>query len=198
MKDSIFYKYKNKREHDILYKPRDGEEMTAATLNKTPIYKYSELVELGDKHGANRLLSKMFQRSDSNIILLQDPTNMDSGHWISVSRNPKKKEFYFFSTYGGKPDVEKNEWMTEDDLRESGQLLNIFNDGLREAQNHGWKIYYNDFPYQKSKDNTAVCGIYTAAFLRSGLNPDDFEKETLDLCKQGINPAIFYFDKYFR
>ena len=195
---NILTKYKDKREHDIIYKPRDGDEMEHAVGNSAPIYKYSDLVELGEKHGANRLLAMMFKRSDNNIILLQDPSNMDSGHWISVSRNPRKKEIYFFSTYGGKPDTEKIRWMSEDDLRESGQLMNIFNDGLRSAQEHGWEIHYNDYPYQKEGDKTAVCGIYTAAFLRSGLNPDEFEKETLNLCKKGINPAIFYFDKYFR
>lgn len=194
----IFTKYKDKREHDIIYKPRDGEEMEHAAANTAPIYKYSDLVELAEKHGSNRLLAMMFKRANNNIILLQDPSNMDSGHWISVSRNPKKKEIYFFSTYGGKPDVEKNKWINEDDLIESGQLLNIFNDGLRSAQEHGWEIHYNDYPYQKEGDKTAVCGIYTAAFLRSGLNPDEFKQETLNLCKKGINPAVYYFDKYFR
>ena len=61
-------------------------------------------------------------------MLLQDPSNMDSGHWLSVSCNKPKKEIYFFSTYGGKPDVEKISWMKEDDLLESGQIMNIFND----------------------------------------------------------------------
>ena len=198
MTESILLKARNKREHDILFKPRDGEEMEYATLHKVPIYKYSELCELAKKHGATALLSRIFKKSNQNIILLQDPSNMNSGHWISVSRNPKRKQMYFFSTYGGKPDVEKIKWMNEDDLRESNQLINIFNDGLRECQNHGWEIYYNDFPYQKEGDNTAVCGIYTAAFLRSGQNPDEFEEETKKLIKEKINPAIFYFDKYFR
>ena len=197
MTDSILTKVKNKREHDIVYKPRSGEEMTAATLHKAPVYEYSELCELAKNSDPARLLSHMFRRSNSNIILLQDPQNMNSGHWISVSRNPKRKQIYFFSTYGGKPDVEKIKWISEDDLRESGQFQNIFNDGLRECQKHGWEIHYNDFPFQKEGDHTAVCGIYTAAFLRSGKTPDEFVDETQNLMKRGINPAIFYFDKYF-
>ena len=198
MNESILTKFNNQREHDIIYKPRDGEEMEAATEHKAPIYKYSDLVELSEKHGPSYMLSKLFKRSNNNIVLLQDPENMDSGHWISVSRNPKKKEIYFFSTYGGKPDIEKIKWIPEDDLRESGQFMNIFNDGLRDAQNHGWEIHFNDYPYQKDGDKTAVCGIYTAAFLRSGKNPDEFKEETLNITKNGINPAVFYFDKYFR
>ena len=197
MNDSIFTKTKNSREHDIVFKPRESSEMEAATLHRVPIYKYSELCDLAKKHGSAMMLSHMFKRANDNIILLQNPEDMNSGHWISVSRNPKKKEIYFFSTYGGKPDVEKIKWIPEDDLYQSGQILNIFNDGLRECQQHGWEIHYNDYPYQKEGDHTADCGIYTAAFLRSGKNPDDFKKETLDLVRHRINPAVFYFDKYF-
>lgn len=197
MSDPLFTKTKNKREHDIVYKPRDGDEMTNAALHRAPVYKYSELCELAEKYGSARMLSKMFQRSDNNIILLQDPSNMNSGHWISVSRNPSKKQIYFFSTYGGKPDVEKIRWIPEDDLYESGQIINIFNDGLRDCQKHGWEIHYNDFPYQVEGDHTATCGIYTIAFLRSGKTPDEFKEETLQILKQGKNPAVYYFDKYF-
>lgn len=197
MNESIFTKTKSKREHDIVYKPRDGSEMEAAMLHHVPVYKYSDLCDLAQQHGPARMLARLFARSNKNIILLQDPANMNSGHWISVSRNPMKKEIYFFSTYGGKPDVEKINWMTEDDLYDSGQNLNIFNDGLRECQKNGWEIHYNDYPYQKEGDRTAVCGIYTVAFLRSGENPDEFKNQTLDLAKHGINPAVYYFDKYF-
>lgn len=197
MIDSVFTHTKNKREHDIVFKPRDGGEMEDATLHRVPVYKYSDLCELAEKHGPTAMLSQLFKRSNKNIILLQDPQKMNSGHWISVSRNPLKKEIYFFSTYGGKPDVEKIQWISEDELRESGQFINIFNDGLRECQKRGWEIHYNDYPYQKEGDHTATCGIYTAAFLRSGENPDKFKDETLKLAKEGINPAVYYFDKYF-
>lgn len=197
MTDSVFTEAKTKREHDIIYKPRDGEEMERATLNRVPVYKYSDLCAMAEKTSPSQMLAHMFKRSNDNIILLQDPARMDSGHWISVSRNPRKKEIYFFSTYGGKPDTEKIRWMSDDDLKESGQKINIFNDGLRECQNHGWEIHYNDYPYQKEGDKTAVCGIYTAAFLRGGKNPDEFKAETLSLARRHINPAVYYFDKYF-
>lgn len=185
------------REKRIIYEPRTGDEMEAATNFKVPVYKYSELCSLAQKAGSARMLAHLFKRSNDNIILLQDPSDMNSGHWISVSRNVPKKEIYFFSTYGGKPDMEKIKWMNEDDLRESGQFVNIFSDGLRDLQKHGWEIHYNDYPYQKSGDHTATCGIFTAAFLRSGKNPDEFKAETIRLEKNGINPAIFYYDKFF-
>ena len=188
----------SEREKDILYKPRTGSEMEDATLNRIPILKYADLCNIAEKVGASRLLSHMFQRSNDNIILLQDPDNMNSGHWISVSCNRPKKEIYFFSTYGGKPDVEKEQWISEDELRESGQFINIFRDGLRKAQEHGWEIHYNDYPYQMVGDKTATCGIFTAAFLRSGKDPDVFKKETLQIMREGKNPAVVYYDRYFR
>lgn len=176
------------REHNIIYNPRTGSEMEDATLNKVPIYKYSDLCDIAKKVGPSRLLAHLFKTSADNIILLQDPQNMSSGHWISVSCNRPKKEIYFFSTYGGKPDVEKEQWISDDDLFQSGQNINIFREGLRSAQEHGWEIHYNDYPYQKVGDDTATCGIFTAAFLRSGKNPDVFKAETEKIIKSGRNP----------
>lgn len=181
----------------ILYKPRTGEEMEEATLHKVPVHLYSDLCRLGQQHGADRLLAHMFKQSDDHIILLQNPSDMKSGHWISVSRNPARKDVYFFSTYGGKPDAEKVEWLNEDDLRESGQFLNIFNEGLRNMQRHGWTVHYNDVEYQKPNDHTATCGIYTVAFLRSGKNPDEFKRETARIKAAGRDPAIEYYKRYF-
>lgn len=181
----------------VKYEPRTGDEMERATLHRVPIYKYSELCKLAERNGPTAMLAKMFQRSNDNIILLQDPEKMNSGHWISVSRNLPKKEIYFFSTYGGKPDAEKVAWMSDDDLKESGQAINIFNEGLHSLQDHGWEIHYNDYPYQKPDDATATCGIFTAAFLRSGKNPDEFESETKRIIARGDDPAVEYYRRYF-
>lgn len=198
MTDDILLKYENPAEKRILFTARTGSEMEDATHHRIPIYTYSDLCKYAKTFGPVRMLAHLFMRSNDMIVLLQDPKDMNSGHWFSVSRNLPKRDIYFFSTYGGKPDVEKVKWMAEDDLHESGQFLNIFNDALRVLQQHGWTIHYNDYPYQKPNDKTAVCGIYTAAFLMSGANPDEFEKETKELMKRGINPAIYYYNKYFK
>lgn len=189
------------REKDIVYKPRGGDEMDRALQHKARIYKYSDLCEIAKKMGGNsaKMLSKMFQESNWNIILLQNPNDMSSGHWVAVARKPQAKEMYFFSTYGGKPDAEKIEWLQPESLKRSKQDLNIFNDGLRTMQKHGWEIHYNDHPYQVTGDKTATCGIYAAAFLRSGKNPDEFFEDTKRVKEYtGKDPAIFYFGKYFR
>lgn len=186
------------REKQIVYSPRTGDEMVEATLNKAPISMYSDICKRAEKYGAARTLARMFKQSDQHIILLQDPSDENSGHWISISRNPKKKEIYFFTTYGRRPDVEKIQWMPKHLLVASGQLMNVFNDGMKEMQRHGWTPYYNDFPYQTEGDHTATCGIFTAAFLRSGKNPDEFAEETKGLIDLGYNPAVVYYDQYFR
>ena len=197
MTESVLRRYNNEYEKNIIFKPRTGSEMEKALQHKVPVLLYSDLCKLAERSSIQKVLSQMFKQSERNVILLQDPKDMSSGHWFSVSRNIPRKEIYFFSTYGGKPDVEKIKWVSEDELRESGQFLNLFNDGLRDLQKHGWEIHYNDYPYQKPGDDTAVCGIYTAAFLRSGLNPDEFEKETKTLIDRNINPAVYYYEKYF-
>lgn len=178
---------------EIIYEPRSGEEMEKATLN-APIYLYSELCRQTRKHGIRRVIANMFHPRGYPfrrhcLILLQDPSDMKSGHWMSLSINPDKHEMYYFSTYGGKPDVEKNKWITEDDQLDSGQELDIFNDGLKEYQKRGWTIHYNDHPYQFPGDKTATCGIYTAAFIRSGMNPDEFYDFNI---RNGITPYDYY------
>ena len=87
--------------------------------------------------------------------------------------------------------------MNEDDLRSSGQFMNIFSDSMRELQKHGWEIHYNDYEYQKPGDNTATCGIYTAAFLRSGGDPDEFHDEVESIKRTGQDPAVYFYDLYF-
>lgn len=168
------------------YSPRNGEEMLRACPPGTRIYLYSDLAS--DPRSSLDILKSMGR---DNLILYQDPDKMNSGHWSSLSFRPEKMEAYFFSSYGGKPDFEKNQWLTQSALRNSGQYRNVINDGLKELFKQGWTIYYNDYPYQRVGDHTATCGVWSAAFLRSGVNPDIFEDHHLSDPEE-------YFRKYFR
>lgn len=180
----------------IIYTPRSGSEMQKAT-NNVPIYLYSELCQRAKREGSLGLLVNMANRCLDNVILLQDPDNMRSGHWTSLSFHPERREIYFFSTYGGKPDVEKNAWLAARDLRSSGQDINILNDGLKQLQQKGWKIHYNEYRYQNVGDDTACCGIYTAAFLRFGQDPEKFWDVNRKIKASGQDPAVVYYKKYF-
>lgn len=169
----------------FIYIPRNGEEMIRASPPGTKMFLYSDLVRRKPK-GKKDIFKRM---GKNNIVLVQNPDNMQSGHWESVSFAPEKKEVYFFSSYGGKPDEEKVRWLPKEKLKRSNQLNNIINDGLKQLKKEGWIVYYNDFPYQHPGDKTATCGIWTSAFLNSGMNPDDFARKH--------SPVQEYYRRYF-
>lgn len=181
----------------ILYYPRSGSEMIKATCN-TPIIMYSDICKKAKKYGVVPVINQMFKKSPQWLILLQDPHNLHSGHWFSLSIHPENHSIYYFSTYGFKPDVEKHRWISDRKQRESNQDVDILNDGLQTLQRtKGWRIHYNDHSFQKEGDKTATCGIFTAAFLRSGLNPDEFVKQTQEIESRGENSAVYYYQQYF-
>lgn len=175
--------------YNILYTPKTGEQVRSATRTYPPIYLYSELVDRMRQKGAASVLYDMAQRNLDSLILIQDPKKPTSGHWTSLSFHPRTREIYFFSSYGGKPDVEKNKWIPRDGLIRSGQALNIFNDGLKAMVKNGWCVHYNQYPYQVVGDRTATCGIWCAAFLNYGRNPDEFNRYVRN---NHLDPVAFY------
>lgn len=175
---------------DIIYRPKKGDEVRQATFSHPPIYLYSELVSRMRRDGAVKVLYDMLHENNDSLILVQDPRNPRSGHWTCLSFHPKNRSVYFFSSYGGKPDVEKNTWIPASDLAKSGQNLDVFNDGLKQLMlQYGWTIHYNQYQYQKIGDDTATCGIWCAAFLNSRLNPDEFYQYVK---YGGYDPTVFY------
>lgn len=178
--------------NEILKNPRTGEEVQKAT-GGVPIRLYSDVCRYMKQIGPVKTLMRILSPKLKCIILLQNPKKMNSGHWISVSMNPGKNEIYFFSSYGGKPDEEKNKWLDIDGRLKSEQEVNPLNDALKQMTRYGWKVYYNDFPYQKTGDKTATCGIWVSAFLNSNLNPDEFAVYTNE---KGLN-ALDYYNLYF-
>lgn len=178
----------------IIYQPKSGLEVRSAIYSHPPIYMYSKLVSLMRRYGAKQVLYKMASQNRDALILVQDPKNPRSGHWTSLSFHPDTKEAFFFSSYGGKPDVEKNQWIARDGLLRSGQDLNVFNDGLKQLMvEDGWLIHYNQIPYQKVGDNTATCGIWCAAFINSDMNPDEF----YDYVKRHHQTPLSFYRQYF-
>lgn len=161
--------------------PRTGDEMQRAIIpaedgRTIPIHKYSEICQMMGEFGPMKTIKELYRRGgEKHLILLQNPENMNSGHWISLTILPRSHRIFFFSSYGGKPDEEKNRWLDRMARIASGQDRNPLNDGLKELHNRGWAIHYNDFPYQIEGDGSATCGIWTAAFLNMNLTPDEFE-----------------------
>lgn len=168
----------------FIYTPRTGKEMLGACPPDTRLIKYSTLSSSCST--PEQVLERL---GDNNLILIQNPHNMNSGHWVSLSFNRDKNEAYYFSSYGMMPDVEKLKWIPRTALVSSGQEYNILNETLKYLNALGWKIYYNDYPYQIAGDRTATCGIWTSAFLNSKLNPDEFAKSHKNVYE--------YFHQYF-
>lgn len=163
-----------KRMNEILYKPRTGAELLEATpCSKLALYSY--ICDSAQRTGAYNTIRNMMKQSYKWFVLLQSPMDPLLGHWMALNIIPEKKEIYFFSSYGGRPDFEKNEWLPEDMRIASRQNTNAFNDALKYMMRQmGWKVHYNDHPYQIKGDHTATCGIWAAAFLNSMMNPDEF------------------------
>lgn len=166
------------------FAPTTGQAVLNAAPVNTHLYLYSDLAR--DPREAVDIISSLGRNS---IILYQDPSRMNSGHWVSLALHPERKEAYFFSSYGGKPDEEKNRWISQQQLASSGQARNVLNDGLKEYMKKGWEIHYNDFPFQKAGDQTATCGVWSTAFLNEGVDPDEFVRRR--------KSARDYFFKYF-
>lgn len=141
----------------------------------TPVYLYSEIANINPAN----LLNLLGGPHDSMIILVQDPKDPTVGHWTAVVYNIRKDEYYFFSSYGGRPDEEKNCYMSERERAISGQSNNVISDALKSLYLRGKKIHYNEFPYQKVNDGTSTCGIWAVAFILSGMNPTQFHKYIL-------------------
>lgn len=158
-------------DRNYIFSPRSGEEVLRASPPGTKIFLYSDLCKL--PYSPRDILLSLPRHS---LILLQDPSNMRSGHWTSLSIFPERKKAYFFSSYGGKPDEEKNRWISTRGLWKSGQMRNLINDGLKQLFLEGWEIHYNDHEFQKEGDRTATCGIWATSFMQSQLNPDDFAR----------------------
>lgn len=165
-------------------KPTTGTQVLNAAPPGTKIWLYSDLAS--DPRPAPVILSSMAR---NNLILMQNPNKMNTGHWISLSFHPETRDIYFFSSYGGKPDEEKNRWISQELLVRSRQRRNVLNDGLKYFAQIGWTVHYNDVPYQRVGDQSATCGIWASAFLRSGRNPDYFGAHH--------SSVKDYYDKYF-
>lgn len=178
----------------IVYIPRSGDEVQRACRGHPPIYLYSDLCRKMERSGDPAgIILDMLNKSDKNFILLQSPRDPNNGHWTSLSMNPYLHEIYFFSSYGGRPDEEKNQWISIRGRILSGQEANLLNDGLKELKKRGWTIHYNNFPYQVKGDKTATCGIWCVGFLNSNLNPDQFFQH----CAKYNISAVDIYRKYF-
>lgn len=171
------------------FRPTTGNEVGRASYD-VPVYLYSNIANLNPIDLPKLLGGK---RNQAMIILIEDPKTPDVGHWTCVVYNSKTDEYYFFSSYGGRPDEEKNSFIRESDLLASNQAKNFISDGLRILFDQGKKVHYNEYEYQTIGDNTATCGIWCVAFILSGMNPTQFH----NFVTHNKLTAKDFYNKYF-
>lgn len=149
-------------------KPISGLEIARLSGTQS-VYTFRDII----KYARHYPLDALLDPNTNSLIALYE-WKPGVGHWVGIRVVPELREAYFFSSYGNKPDVELN-LLSKTQRQKSGQAMNVFNDYLKRLFQQGWTVYYNDYPYQQRGDGTATCGRWLAKFLKSGMNPDEFE-----------------------
>lgn len=97
------------------------------------------------------------------------------GHWCGLFINKNKKIANFMDPYGEYPDDALKHikpgyrFLTEQENRDINRFLD-------QLVRKGFKVHYNDFPFQKLQGGINTCGRWTGDFLRRGLSTDAYEK----------------------
>jgi hypothetical protein len=148
-------------------------EMRELTDNKIPVMLYSELIDNGV---LNVLLSTP---SMACIFLIRQA--MDYGHWVLIwlKVDGKEKGLYFYDSYGNEVDSKEYQKNVSSDVLKAVEQDEPYL--LKELYDSGFRIYYNEYPHQKSKTNIATCGrhcIVRSAFLE--MDTDDYNDMITD------------------
>lgn len=131
-----------------------------------------------------------------------DPVNMvRNGHWCALGI--RGKNIYFFDSLGLFPDDQLDKIPAKFRLQ-SNQNKRTLGNILYELMNKGFKVHYNDIPFQENDVNVNTCGRYCALFLNEGLeSPGDpyvNMKKILNKYKQpeenNYDNAIIRLNKY--
>lgn len=116
------------------------------------------------------------------VVFILYESSLNMGHWVALARN--KKGFYYFDSYGNKPDVP----LTWNDKETRQQLGEDYPTLTKMFSLTKLPVYYNDYDYQSKKDkDVATCGRWATAFLTH------FKKYGGDL--QSFNKTILNGDK---
>jgi hypothetical protein len=142
-------------------------EMRQLTDNEIPVMTYSDLVDRGP---LNVLLSTP---SRACIFLIRQA--IDYGHWVLIwlKSEGKEKGLYFYDSYGNEVDShEYKKYVSTDILKAVEQDEPYL---LKELYDSGFRIYYNEYPHQVSKNGISTCGrhcIVRSSFLE--MDTDDY------------------------
>ncbi len=146
----------------------DGD-VRELTDNEIPVMTYSDLIEKGV---LNVLLSNP---NMACIFLIRQ--KIDYGHWVLIWLKTKGKEkgFYFYDSYGNEVDSKEfKKFVSESVLKAVHQDEPYL---LKELYDSGFRIYFNEYPHQESKEGIATCArhcIVRSSFL--DMDTEDYNK----------------------
>lgn len=128
-------------------------------------------------------IKKQFNEKKKNllgIIFNLDRHNEPGSHWVAVFANLKKKEVYYYDSYGLRPPYEirvlmrditqLGNFISEEDLNKSktGECLDNCN-----LESNVFKSYYNNVRHQYKNSE---CGVYSMHFIISFLEGQTFDQ----------------------
>ena len=98
-----------------------------------------------------------------NVCFILIKTNLNSGHWTCLNR--KNNIFYYFDSYGKIFDgelktIDKN---IKIKLHEDKYLLTPL---IKKLIQNNYKVFYNNFQYQKYDPNINTCGKWSLIFTK--------------------------------
>ena len=147
--------------------------------------------------GFNKLpFHKMIKdgRNKLGMVINLDTHDKNGSHWVGLFSNLKKKQIYFFDSYGHKPDKEIKKFMDKI-AKWMSKTYNLKNDSEGELfNNKDIDIKYNTVRHQYKHSE---CGIYSMNFIIRLLNGEGFvEIEKSKVIDDEINKCrSVYFSK---
>jgi hypothetical protein len=127
------------------------------------------------------------------VVFNLDEHTKGGSHWVSLFSDLKKKQIYFFDSYGIKPEKRIRAFMAKiaNFLSNSNNFneKNIISNNLDQIGGSEIDIRFNKI---RSQFGGSECGVYSMSFILRLLNEDSFEKitrskvpdETINKCRQ--------------
>ena len=139
--------------------------------NYLPNCKIIEYNDLADYNEITDLLTKPIDY----VIILIETTAESTGHWVALLRYSNTIEF--FNSYSGKPDFQKNNFISKAKNIEFGQTENYLTNLLVKSN---FNIVYNKLQLQKYSNSSTTCGRWVVLRLLCLLNQNMDLKQFLE------------------
>jgi hypothetical protein len=173
-------------------KKLEGGSMMGGTAGDSLLYKSMSDKDLNEYFPHARVLkyneiprevpADEFLKEGEVVFILYEAEE-NTGHWVSLVR--AKDCFFYFDSYGNKPDVPLS-WNSPETNERLGQSYPTLTKMFSITKQ---PLYYNDFAYQDKKDtDMATCGRWATSFLihfkKYGGSLKSFHKEVLTKAKE--------------